>query len=209
MYRDEELLPISALNHFLYCKRRCALIHIERQWLENRFTAEGRVMHERVDRRGERDRRDVRTEYGLRLISHELRLVGQADVVEFHLKDRAIGLWLPYPVEYKRGKPKKNSSDRVQLCAQALCLEEMYQVSIPEAALFYGKTRRRQQVELILELRQETVTVVHAVQDMIRDRLTPEPVFDKRCESCSLIDFCLPRICGKKSVKSYLGKMVE
>lgn len=209
MYTDEELISISALNHFLYCQRRCALVHIERVWAENRFTAEGRMMHERVDRGGERDRGSVRVEYGLHLVCHELGLVGQADVVEFHLTDKAAGTWAPYPVEYKRGKPKKDNSDKVQLCAQALCLEEMYHTRIQEGALFYGKTRRRQQVLLTRELRAETMDTARCLQAMIRDRITPEPVYDKKCESCSFLDFCLPRVCQSKSVKAYLKKMME
>jgi len=209
MYTDEELLSISALNHFLYCQRRCALIHVERVWVENRFTAEGKVMHERVDRSGDRDRGPVRIEYGLSLVCHELGLVGQADVVEFHLTDKAAGTWAPYPVEYKRGKPKKDNSDKVQLCAQALCLEEMYHTRIPEGALFYGKTRRRQQVLLTPELRAETTDTARQLQTMIRDRITPEPVYDKKCESCSFLDFCMPRVCKSKSVKTYLKKMME
>nr|NJM02157.1 CRISPR-associated protein Cas4 [Desulfobacula sp.] len=209
MTDDSDLLPLSALQHYMFCPRQCALIHVERQWVENRFTAEGRVMHERVDRGGERDRGSVRIEYGLPLVCRELGLVGQADVVEFHLTDKAAGTWAPYPVEYKRGKPKKDNSDKVQLCAQALCLEEMYHARIPEGALFYGKTRRRQQVLLTPELRAETMDTARRLQVMIRDGITPEPVYDKKCESCSFLDFCLPRVCKSRSVKTYLKKMME
>ena len=205
----EDFLPLSALQHYLFCKRQCALIHVERQWFENKFTAEGRVMHERVDKGGERDWGFVRIEYSLRLVCHELGLVGQADVVEFHLTDKEAGTWAPYPVEYKRGKPKKDNSDKVQLCAQALCLEEMYHTRIPEGALFYGKTRRRQQVLLTPELRSETIDTARQLRAMILDRITPGPVYDKKCESCSFLDFCLPRVCKRKSVKTYLKKMME
>ncbi len=166
-------------------------------------------MHERVDRGGDRDRGSVRIEYGLSLVCHELGLVGQADVVEFHLTDKAAGTRAPYPVEYKRGKPKKDNSDKVQLCAQALCLEEMYHTRIPEGALFYGKTRRRQQVLLTPELRAETMDTARRLQVLIRDGITPEPVYDKKCESCSFLDFCMPRVCQSKSVKTYLKKMME
>ena len=208
-YTDEELIPISALNHFLYCQRRCALIHIERVWVENVFTAEGRVMHERVDREGQRDRGSVRVEYGLRLVCRKLGLVGQADVVEFHRSVRDSNVWTPYPVEYKRGKPKKDNSDKVQLCAQGLCLEEMYGEKVPEGSLFYGKTRRRQEVAFNAELRQETANVALSLHAMICDRVTPEPIYNKKCEKCSLFDFCMPKICKKKSVKTYLKKMME
>jgi len=209
MIEDIDLIPLSALQHYLFCKRQCALIHVERQWFENKFTAEGRVMHERVDKSGERDRGSVRIEYGLHLVCHDLGLVGQADVVEFHLTDKAAGTWAPYPVEYKRGKPKKDNSDKVQLCAQALCLEEMYHTQISEGALFYGKTRRRQKVLLSPELRAETIDTARLLQVMIRDRITPEPVYDKKCESCSFLDFCMPRVCQSKSAKTYLKKMME
>ncbi|MBC8438760.1 MAG: CRISPR-associated protein Cas4 [Deltaproteobacteria bacterium] len=209
MTEDSDLIPLSALQHYLFCPRQCALIHIERQWFENRFTAEGKVMHDRVDKGGDRDRGSVRIEYSLPLVCHELGLVGQADVVEFHLTDKDSNAWVPYPVEYKRGKPKKDNSDKVQLCAQALCLEEMYQRRIPEGALFYGKTRRRQQVLFNSELRQETVDTARQLHTMILDRITPEPVYDKKCESCSFLDFCLPRVCKRKSVKNYLKKMME
>ena len=134
-FTDEDLLPLSALQHYLFCPRQCALIHVERLWFENRFTAEGRVMHERVDSGGDRLRGSVRTEYGLKLVSRELGLVGQADVVEFHRKEGKPRTWVPYPVEYKRGKPKKDNSDKAQLCAQALCLEEMYAVPVESPAL--------------------------------------------------------------------------
>jgi len=207
MNSEDDLLPLSALQHYLFCPRQCALIHVERLWFENKFTAEGKVMHERVDMGGDRDRGSVRIEYSLGLVCRELGLVGQADVVEFHRSDKESGWWTPYPVEYKRGKPKKDNSDKVQLCAQGLCLEEMYGVSIPEGALFYGKTRRRQQVLFNAELREETADTARRLHDMIRDRLTPEPFYDSKCDSCSFVDFCMPRICKRKSVKSYLEKM--
>ena len=207
MISAEDLLPLSALQHYLFCPRQCALIHVERLWFENKFTAEGKVMHERVDKGGDRDRGSVRIEYGLGLVCRELGLVGQADVVEFHRPDKKPDLWVPYPVEYKRGRPKKDNSDKVQLCAQGLCLEEMYKVEIPEGSLFYGKTRRRQKVSFSRELREETTATALHLHAMIRDRITPEPIYDSKCESCSFVDFCLPRICKGKSVKSYLKKM--
>ena len=205
---DDDLLPLSALQHYLFCPRQCALIHVERLWFENKYTAEGKVMHERVDQGGETARGAVRIEYGLRLVCHELGLVGQADVVEFHRSETIPGTWVPYPVEYKRGKPKKDNSDKVQLCAQALCLEEMYQAEIPEGALFYGKTRRRQVVALSPELRAETAETALKLHTMILDRVTPGPVADVRCESCSFVDFCMPKVCKRKSVRDYLEKMM-
>jgi CRISPR-associated exonuclease Cas4 len=209
MIDNAEFVPLSALQHYLFCPRQCALIHVERQWFENRFTAEGRIMHDRVDKGGDRDRGAVRIEYSLPLVCHELGMVGQADVVEFHLTDKDSNAWVPYPVEYKRGKPKKDNIDKVQLCAQALCLEEMYHTIIPEGALFYGKTRRRQKVLFSPELRQETIETAWRVQVIIREKVTPAPFYTAKCESCSFLDFCMPRVCKGKSVKSYLKKMME
>ena len=150
---DEELVMLSALNHYMYCPRRCALIHIEQIWTENIFTAEGKIMHEQVHGTGQEKRRNIRVEFGVPLRSLRLRLIGKADAVEFHKRGKT---WHPFPVEYKRGKPKQDNSDKVQLCAQAVCLEEMMNVEIDSGALFYGKTRRRQDVEFDRDLRIET-----------------------------------------------------
>ena len=140
VYTEDDLLRLSALQHLLFCERQCALIHIEQIWTENLFTAEGRIMHDKVDTANRETRGNVRIEYGVPMHSLRLGLIGKADVVEFH-KDEDD--WVPFPVEYKRGKPKKDNSDKAQLCAQALCLEEMMNVEIPRGALFYGETRRR------------------------------------------------------------------
>lgn len=209
MINDSDLLPLSALQHYLFCKRQCALIHVERQWFENKFTAEGKVMHERVDKGGERDKGKIRIEYALHLVCHELGLVGKADVVEFHLTGKSNRIWTPYPVEYKRGKPKKDNIDKVQLCAQALCLEEMHGIPVPEGALFYGKTRRRHKIPFAPDLRQETIDTARQLHTMIQNRITPAPFYQVKCESCSFIDFCMPRVCKGKSVQAYLNKMTE
>jgi len=145
-YIEKEYLSLSALQHIIFCKRQCALIHIEQLWVENKFTAEGRVMHERVDRGDQAEGNKIKIEYSLPLKSKFLGITGKADVVEFHLKEDLKNQWIPFPVEYKRGIPKKNYSDKVQLCAQALCLEEMLDTKVEKGALFYGKTRRRQNV---------------------------------------------------------------
>ncbi len=164
-------------------------------------------MHERVDKGGERGLGAVRIEYALDLVCHRYGLVGRADVVEFHLTDDEMKKWIPYPVEYKRGKPKKNNIDKAQLCAQALCLEEMYQVAVHEGALFYGKTRRRQNVTFCSELREVTIKTAQDLHQMMQDRLTPEPEYAKKCKNCSFLDFCMPKVCKMKSAKSYLKKM--
>ena len=207
-YSEEDLIPISALQHLAFCERQCALIHVEQLWDENLFTAEGRIMHERVHEREGESRGDVRIERGLPLRSLKLGLIGKADVVEFHRTE--AGAWQPFPVEYKRGKPKADDCDRVQLCGQALCLEEMLGVKVPCGALFYGKTKRRLDVSFDQELREETEKTANRVRALIQAGVTPKAVYTKKCERCSLMVQCMPRLSGpKRSVKSYLNKMVE
>lgn len=205
MYSEDDLLPLSALQHILFCERQCALIHIEQVWSENLFTAEGRIMHERVDSGGRESRGKIRQTFGLALRSLELGLSGKADVVEFHRNDD--GVWLLFPVEHKRGRPKKQNYDRVQLCAQAMCLEEMLACSISAGALFYGKTRRRQDVVFDEKLRCEVRETARRLHALIGAGRTPPPVNDARCRNCSLIDLCLPKTISKKrSVKDYLSR---
>lgn len=205
---DDELIAISALSHYSYCPRRCALIHIEQVWTENRFTAEGRIMHEKVHEQDRESRGNVRIEYGLPLRSLRLGLIGKADVVEFHRLDKET--WQPFPVEYKRGKPKLDHCDMIQLCAQAMCLEEMLSISVSKGAIFYGRTRRRLDVSFDDALRQETEEAAKQAHQLINSGITPPPVYEKRCESCSLIGECLPKKIGKKSsVKHYLTRMID
>jgi len=204
---DSDLIPISALSHYSFCPRRCAFIHIEHQWEENRFTAEGRIMHERVHEEGSEMRAGVRIERGVSLRSLRLGLIGKADVVEFHRRED--GIWRPFPVEYKRGKPKPDHCDKIQLCAQALCLEEMIQAEIPGGALFYGQTRRRLDVVFDNNLRRETEEVARQVRELLNSGKTPKPVYAKRCDNCSLIADCLPKAIQKRrSVKNYLQRMM-
>ena len=208
MYKEDDLIPLSALQHLIFCERQCALIHIEQAWAENLFTAEGRIMHEHVHAEERESRGKIRIEYGMSLRSLRLGLIGKADVVEFHR--RVDGSWQPFPVEYKRGKPKKDSSDKVQLCAQALCLEEMMDVSVPDGALFYGKTRRRLDVVFDGTLRKLTEETAMRLHELIESGRTPRPVYGKKCDSCSLAGMCLPKTVGKrKSVKRYLSGVVR
>ncbi len=214
MYTEDDLLPISALQHLLFCERQCALIHIEQLWAENLFTAEGRIMHERVHAADRESRGDVRIEYGMPLRSLRLGLIGKADVVEFHRKPvsgkEKSAMWQPFPVEYKRGKPKKGNYDRVQICAQALCLEEMLNVEIPCGALFYGKTRRRQDVLFDSALRLETEDAANRLHELVKSGDTPKPEYMKKCDSCSLAAVCLPKTIGKRrSVKRYLAGVIS
>jgi len=214
MYSEDDLIPLSALQHILFCERQCALIHIEQMWNENLFTAEGRIMHERVDEAGRESRGDVRVEFAMPLRSLRLGLIGKADVVEFHRKLASQNAkspeWVPFPVEYKRGKPKKDNCDRVQLCAQALCLEEMLDVEIPSGALFYGKTRRRKDVNFDNALRQETESAANRLHKLIESGKTPNPVYTPKCKSCSFFHVCLPKTIEKRhSVKQYLSGAIR
>ena len=182
---EDALVPVSALQHYLFCPRQCALIHIERIWAEDIATAEGRILHERVDS-GKPDRRaGVRTVRGLVLRSLKHGLAGKADAVEFHGET-------PFPVEYKRGKPKSHRADEVQLCAQALCLEEMFGHAVPQCALFYGQTRRRQSVNFDTDLRALTAQVAADCRVMIASGSTPAPHRIPGCGRCSLAETCKP-----------------
>jgi len=207
MYSPEDLIQLSALQHMVFCPRQCALIHIEQIWTESGRTAEGRIMHERVHDEGRESRGDIRIDYGVSLRSLRLGLIGKADVVEFHR--RPDGSWLPFPVEYKRGKPKADDCDKVQLCAQAICLEEMLSVAIPAGALFYGQTRHRLDVVFDETLRRETEETACRAHNLIAAGRTPPPVYEKRCESCSLMAECLPKTIQKRrSVKGYLTRIL-
>jgi CRISPR-associated exonuclease Cas4 len=198
---------ISALQHFLFCPRQCALIHIEQVWAENRLTAEGRILHERVHGGGRESRRTLRIEYDVPIRSLRLGLIGRADIVEFHRQDK--GGWLPLPVEYKRGRPKKDDTDRVQLCAQALCLEEMLDCTVPAGALYYGEKRRRFEVAFDQPLREMVEQTAREVHALLVTAATPPPRYDARCESCSLLDLCLPTVATRKQVSRYLRAMVH
>ena len=181
---DDNALPISALQHLVFCPRQWALIHLEQLWVENLHTAEGRQLHERADLPGESQRRGVRTVRGMALHSARLGLSGRADIVEFHPD--------PCPVEYKRGKSKPNDCDTVQLCAQALCLEEMLQTSIASGAIFYGAPRRRQEVLFTPELRSRTEELAATMHLLYANKQTPTAHPGPYCKSCSLVDLCLP-----------------
>ena len=213
MFAEDNLLPISALQHLLYCERQCALIHIERLWQENRYTAEGRIMHERVHAAGKESRRALRSEFNVALRSLRLGLVGQADVVEFHRvgnKEEHAPAWRPFPVEYKRGRAKKDNWDRVQLCAQAICLEEMLEVAVLQGALFYGKTRRRQDVVFDAALRAQTETAAQHLHDMIAGGHTPKPHYTAKCDRCSFLDHCLPKAINRgMSAADYLQALIR
>ncbi len=181
---DDDTLPLSGLQHLAFCPRQWALIHLEQAWKENRLTAEGRLLHERADLPGQSRRDTLRTVRGLWLESRRLRLTGRADVVEFRPE--------PYPIEYKRGKRKPTDCDLVQLCAQALCLEEMLSSTIACGAIFYGEPRRRLEVPFTPELRQRTEQLASTMHNLYDKRITSPALPGPHCRSCSLIDICLP-----------------
>ena len=191
MFTEDDLLPISALQHLLFCERQCALIHVEGLWADNVLTVEGTHMHRRSDEGADEKRDGVRIVRALPLRSLRLGLAGRADVVEFHRGEPGAA-WAPFPVEYKRGRAKRERCDQVQLCAQALCLEEMLGVEIPAGALFYGQTRRREDVAFDAPLRADTGRAVERLREMVSGGITPRARREPKCERCSLIDLCLP-----------------
>jgi len=201
---DDDLIPLSALQHYLYCPRQCALIHVEQQWAENRQTAEGRLLHQRADEPETEQRHGVRTATAMPLASPALGISGIADVVEFRGEQA-------FPVEYKRGRPKAHRADEVQLCAQALCLEAMLGRPVPEGALLYGETRRRKAVTFDAALRSLTLDTIHATRALLQGRRTPTAEYQpRRCDACSLIELCQPRLLGRaQSVSQWLRQQIR
>lgn len=213
MYPEDELLPLSGLQHLAFCERQWGLIHLEQQWVENLLTAEGRIMHNRSHSEEGETRGDIRIVRGLRVHSLLLGLVGVCDVVEFHRLEteptiRGVklpnmpGQWQPTPIEHKRGRPKPDRCDEVQLCAQALCLEEMLETQIMSGAIFYGQPRRRMEVELDSSLRSETETLADRLHKLHELRTTPAPAYSKKCLKCSLLDVCKPKATGSRRAAS-------
>lgn len=215
-YEEDDYLLLSGLQHFAFCRRQWALIHIEELWVENLRTAEGRLLHERAHDTSVRERRgDVITVRGVSVSSPALGVSGQCDVLEYHADPNGIplpdaeGMWLPYPVEYKRGSSKENPADRLQLCAQAMCLEEMLCCDIPEGALFYGETRRRERVVFSDELRGQVRSCLEEMHRLYRRGYTPKVKSSKACSACSLKEQCLPRLTKARSVANYLSAAME
>jgi CRISPR-associated exonuclease Cas4 len=184
---EDALIPLSALQHYLFCPRQCALIHLEQLWAEDAATAEGRLLHGKVDAGASEARPGIRVARGLALRSFALGVTGKADVVEFRGKPPR-----PFPVEYKRGKPKAHRADEVQLCAQALCLEEMFAAAVPEGALFYGMPHRRFPVTFDVTLRSLTAEVAAAARAMLASQRTPTTRHMPACRRCSLQVPCQP-----------------
>jgi CRISPR-associated exonuclease Cas4 len=212
-YAEEDYLQLSGIQHFVFCPRQWALIHIEEQWQENFLTATGRVLHNRVHDDSKFERRgNTITFYALKVSSARLGISGECDAVEFCENKKGVrlhnydGLYLPYPVEYKRGKPKIDDCDKLQLCAQSVCLEEMLSCEIQSGALFYGEPRRREIVEFTEELRNKLKDITETMHALFRRQYTPKGVVGKFCNNCSLKDECIAKLLQKtgRSVQKYL-----
>lgn len=216
IYAEEDYLQLSGLQHFAFCRRQWALIHMEQQWKENLRTAEGQLFHRRAHSEQAREHRgNVLILRGLSVSSRVLGVSGQCDVVEFRASPDGVplrgedGLWTPFPVEYKRGAPKPHQADELQLCAQAMCLEEMLCCAIPEGALFYGATRRRTAAPFSAQLRSQVREMLEEMHQLYRKAYTPKVRRSKSCNACSLQELCLPGLMKGNDVDAYLRQAME
>ena len=216
MLPEDDYRQLSELQHFVFCRRQWGLIHIEGQWAENLRTVEGEIMHKRVHDESQTEKRgDKLIVRGMRVKSDTLKAVGICDAVEFTASQEGINLhgrrgkWLPRPVEYKRGKPKQDLSDELQLCGQAICLEEMLCCKIPEGDLFYGETHRRKVVTFDASLRKTVQEKLAEMREFFERGYTPKVKRHKGCANCSLADICLPKMDMNGSALRYLKKHIE
>lgn len=216
-YNEEDFLLLSGLQHFSFCRRQWALIHIEQQWAENFRTTDGKILHEAAHDPDFRESRgDLCITRGMKIHSSVLGLSGECDVLEFHRGNSGIplpgktGLWQPYPIEYKRGKSGAHTrADALQLCAQALCLEEMLCCAVPSGALFYGETRRREKIEFSEELRAEAKKLTAEMHDLYARGYTPKVKPSKACSACSLKELCLPKLSRAETAAEYIRRHWE
>ncbi len=215
-YSQDDYLMISGIQHFKFCRRQWALIHVEQQWAENEHTVVGELMHKKThDPYLIEKRNDVLIVRALPVSSRSIGISGECDIVEFHKCDEGIklighrGLYSVYPVEYKKGKPKESDEDKLQLAAQAMCLEEMFLTQIPEGALYYGETRRREVVEFTEEIRNQVKSIFEEMHGYYERKYTPKVKTTKACSGCSLKDICLPKLVKTGSVKAYVSKVLE
>lgn len=215
-FQEEEFLLLSGLQHFAFCRRQWALIHIEGLWQENLRTVEGDIFHKRAHNETERERRGEKLILrGLPLKSYSLGISGKCDVVEFYADSNGAflygetGRWHPFPIEYKKGSPKAENFDALQLCAEAMCLEEMFCCSIDKGALYYGETRRREEVSFTKELREQVKQNLEEMHRLFKSGYTPKVKPTKSCNACSLKEVCLPALMRKTSAADYLKRAVE
>lgn len=215
-YKEEEFLQISGLQHLQFCRRQWALIHIEQLWAENLRTVEGELLHQRAHDASQRESRGtLLITRDMRVFSASLGISGSCDVVEFTASDTGValsgvqGYYQPYPIEYKRGSPREDNANHLQLCAQAMCLEEMLCCNIPEGALYYGEIRRREAVPFTQALRREVKSALEEMHRLYQRRYTPKVKPSKSCNACSLKELCLPKLMKKKLVKTYLRERLE
>lgn len=214
-YAEDDYLMISGIQHFKFCRRQWALIHVEQQWTENEHTIVGELMHKKVhDPYLTEKRKDIIMVRALPVASRIMGVSGECDVVEFRKTDDGVklhghrGLYSIYPIEYKKGKPKLTEEDKLQLTAQALCLEEMFCTEVSEGAIFYGETRRREVIEITEELRDEVKTMFREMHQYYTRRYTPKVRYSKACNACSLKDICLPKLGKTVLVKTYINQMI-
>lgn len=215
-FDEEDYLQLAGIQHYLFCRRQWAIIHIEQQWAENEKTIDGMFFHQNAHDQNKDERRgDTLIRHALSVHSSSLGLSGQCDVVEFHRSEEGIqlagetGRWKIYPVEYKRGHEKPDNCDAAQLCAQAMCLEEMYCCDIDSGALFYGEKRHRQIVSFSEELRGTVRETCREMHDLFRHGHTPKAKYQKRCDSCSLHEICAPTLSDGEPTEQYLHRMIE
>lgn len=205
MYNEDDLLPLSALQHLAFCPRQCALIHIERVWADNLYTVEGNILHESVDAGKVETRPGIHIARSIEIRSLRLGLVGIADLVEFSKTPPTV-----LPIEFKRGRKKASDIDRIQLCAQGICLEEVLRCTIESGAIFYGKTRRREQVVFTSDLRENVSQTSRALHQLIDTGKTPPPTIGPHCDACSLREYCLPQTASRKHrVGAWLNRMTK
>lgn len=216
-YKEEDYLMLSGIQHFSFCRRQWALIHIEQQWNENLRTVEGNIFHKKAhDGYSSEKRQDVIISRGMPVFSPTLGISGVCDIVEFYRDDKKgislhgrEGRYLVYPVEYKKGQPKEDEADILQLAAQAMCLEEMLECEIEKGYLFYGEIRRRIEVRLDEDIRQQVRDTFEEMHHYYERRYTPKVKRTKACNACSLKDLCLPKLMKEQSVKEYISKRIE
>ncbi len=201
MFNEDDFIMISALQHYVYCPRQCGLIHVDDVWHENLYTVRGNILHEKVDTDTYETRGTKKTVRGLRIHSFRLGITGRCDVVEF--KETKNGEVI-MPVEFKSGEPKNDISDKVQLCAQVFCLEEMLNTKITHGAFFYGKIRRRDVVEIDNELRLQTESIIASVREIVSKKILPAAEYTAKCRNCSLQDICQPKAMNKRKLQQYI-----